>query len=51
MRNDGFPGYTSEGWMLSTDGRVYHNKTQIAMTNFVKFQDKWVTITVDAAYS
>lgn len=51
MKNDGFPGYTTEGWMLCTDGRVYHNKVQTSITHAIKFENRLVTITVDAAYS
>jgi hypothetical protein len=32
IKNDGFPGYTQNGWMLCTDGkRVYHNNTSSAV--------------------
>lgn len=30
IKNDGFPGYTSEGFMICVDGRMYHNKSQIS---------------------
>jgi hypothetical protein len=50
MRNDGFPGYTTEGWMLCTDGRVYHNKSMTASTG-INFANKTVAVKIDAAKS
>lgn len=51
MRNDGFPGYTTEGWMLCTDGRVYHNQAQITSNGSINFNNKTVAIKVDAVKS
>jgi len=34
IKNDGFPGYTTEGFMICVDGRLYHNKAQIASHSF-----------------
>jgi hypothetical protein len=51
MRNDGFPGYTPEGWMLCTDGRVYHNRAHTATNNLIKFANRKFKVTVDAVNS
>ena len=51
MRNDGFPGYTTEGWMLCTDGRVIHNKGCTVHNSAINFNNKRVTVKVDAANS
>jgi hypothetical protein len=51
MKNDGFPGYTTEGWMLCTDGRVYHNQNQISSNGSINFNNKTVSIKVDAVNS
>ena len=51
MKNDGFPGYTTEGWMLCTDGRVFHNKDMTAHNTSINFNNKTVTVIVDAPNS
>jgi len=37
IRNDGFPGYTTEGWMLCANGRVYHNREQTSYNGSINF--------------
>jgi hypothetical protein len=29
VSSEGLPGYTREGWMICTNGRMYHNKTEV----------------------
>jgi len=29
LKPDGFPGYTDNGWMVCTDGRIFHNNSLI----------------------
>ena len=29
VRNDGFPGYTNCGWMICTEGWLWHNNKEI----------------------
>jgi hypothetical protein len=29
LSSDGFPGYNENGWMICTDGRIFHNKSLI----------------------
>lgn len=47
MKKDGCPAYTTEGWMICTDGRVYHNSENTANNDLINFENKTVTVKVD----
>jgi hypothetical protein len=51
MKCDGCPAYTSEAWMMCTDGRVYHNSENIANNTQINFENKTVTVKVDVPNS
>lgn len=42
----GFPGYTKEGWMICTDGRLYHNNACL-QSNAISVQNKQFTFKCD----
>ncbi len=51
IKNDGFPGYTPEGWMLNSHGAVKYNNGDIAKNNAINFNNKTVSIKLDPANS
>jgi hypothetical protein len=50
LLNDGFPGYTPEGFAICTDGRLYHNKSQLETSKLNSSNSK-VTLTCDPSIS